>query len=148
MVVGYSRREFASYATLSGREEAMRIVAIIGDVVVLTVLTVVGFAMHETLGAAARLSVTVGAFLVAWLWIAPWFGAFRGDVIGEPKHTWRVLPAWVAAAPFGAVLRGLLLGLTVSPIFVVVMTAVTGVGLVIWRGVLAWWLTSRSTPAV
>ena len=84
----------------------MRIVAIIGDVVVLTVLTVVGFAMHETLGAAARLSVTVGAFLVAWLWIA------------------------------------------VSPIFVVVMTAVTGVGLVIWRGVLAWWLTSRSTPAV
>lgn len=125
----------------------MRIAAIVGDSLVLAVLTIVGFAMHETLGAASRLVVTIGAFLVAWLWIAPWFGSFRLDVIGDPRRVWRILAAWVAAASFGSVLRGLVLGLTVSPIFVVVMTAVSGAGLLVWRVVFALWLRGRQGEA-
>ncbi|NIA26218.1 MAG: DUF3054 family protein [Gammaproteobacteria bacterium] len=126
----------------------MRVIAVIGDVIVLGVLTVAGFTMHETLSDVPRLLVTVISFLVAWAWIAPWFGVYRDEVLADPKRIWRVLLAWVAAAPFGAVLRAFLLGLTVSPIFVVVMTVVTGAGLIVWREVLALRFGSRSTPAV
>jgi len=130
------------------RFHGMRVVAIIGDGIVLGVLSVAGFAMHETLAETSRLLITVLSFLVAWAWIAPWFGVFGDEVLTDPKRVWRVLLAWVAAAPFGAVLRALLLGLTVSPIFVIVMTVVTGVGLIVWREILAWRLSARSTPTV
>ncbi|GBE22450.1 MAG TPA: DUF3054 domain-containing protein [Actinobacteria bacterium] len=126
----------------------MRAVAIIGDGIVLGVLSVVGFAMHETMTESSRLLVTVLSFLVAWTWIAPWFGVFGDDVLTDPRRVWRVLLAWVAAAPFGVVLRAFLLGLTVSPIFVIVMTVVTGVGLIVWREILAWRFGARSAPTV
>ncbi|GBD83861.1 hypothetical protein BMS3Abin02_00244 [bacterium BMS3Abin02] len=126
----------------------MRAVAIIGDGIVLGVLSVVGFAMHETMTESSRLLVTVLSFLVAWAWIAPWFGVFGDDVLTDPRRVWRVLLAWVAAAPFGVVLRAFLLGLTVSPIFVIVMTVVTGVGLIVWREILAWRFGARSAPTV
>ncbi|HDK46166.1 MAG TPA: DUF3054 domain-containing protein [Actinobacteria bacterium] len=126
----------------------MRAVAIIGDGIVLGVLSVVGFAMHETMTESSRLLVTVLSFLVAWAWIAPWFGVFGDDVLTDPRRVWRVLLAWVAAAPFGVVLRAFLLGLTVSPIFVIVMTVVTGVGLIVWREILVWRFGARSAPTV
>lgn len=115
----------------------MSAAAIIGDAVVITALTVVGFAAHESLGQVARLVVTVSAFLVAWAFIAPWFGVFDSSTVSDPRKVWMVFLAWMAAAPFGAVLRGLILRIEIAPVFVLVMTIVTGAGLVLWRVVLS-----------
>jgi hypothetical protein len=108
----------------------------IGDVVVITVLTIVGFATHETLGQTGRLVITIAAFLAAWAFAAPWFGVFDQVTIGQAGAVWRIALAWVAAAPLGAVLRGLVLRQDVPPVFVLVMMIVTGVGLVVWRAIL------------
>ncbi|MFZ0492249.1 MAG: DUF3054 domain-containing protein [Acidimicrobiia bacterium] len=122
----------------------MRTAAIVGDVAVIVILTVVGFATHETLGQTGRLLVTIGAFLAAWAFVAPWFGSFDSGVIRGVRRVWVVSLAWIAAAPLGAVVRGLVLGIDVSPIFVVVMTVVTGAGLVLWRVILAFVPTGAS----
>jgi hypothetical protein len=83
------------------------------------------------------LLVTIGAFLAAWIFVAPWFGSFDSEVIRGVRRVWIVPLAWIATAPLGAVVRGLVLGIDVSPIFVVVMTVVTGAGLGLWRVALA-----------
>jgi hypothetical protein len=115
----------------------MSTAAVVGDAIVISVLTIVGFATHETLGQTGRLLVTIGAFLAAWAFVAPWFGAFDRTNIAEAARVWRIALAWVAAAPLGAVLRGLMLRQDVPPVFVLVMTVVTGAGLVVWRVVLS-----------
>jgi hypothetical protein len=111
----------------------MRTATAVGDAVVIAILTIVGFATHETLGQTGRLLVTIGAFLAAWAFVAPWFRVFDERVVRNIRTAWVVPLAWIAAAPLGAVVRGLILGIDVSPIFVLVMTAVTGAGLVLWR---------------
>jgi hypothetical protein len=116
----------------------MRAAALIGDAVVITGLTIVGFATHETLGQVGRLVVTVVAFLLAWAFVAPWFGVFDPTTLVTASKVWLVFLAWIAAAPLGAVLRGLVLSIDVAPMFVVVMAVVTGAGLVVWRLILAW----------
>lgn len=109
----------------------------IGDAVVIIILTIVGFATHETLGQTGRLLITIAAFLAAWVFVAPWFGAFDTSTVAQTGRVWRIVLAWVAAAPLGAIVRGLILREDVSPVFVVVMMVVTGAGLAVWRVILS-----------
>lgn len=120
----------------------VRAAAIVGDVVVISTLTIVGFATHETLGQTGRLLVTIGSFLVAWAFVVPWFRVVDERTVR--RSVWVVPLAWIAAAPLGAVVRGLVLGIEVSPIFVMVMTVVTGAGLTLWRLILS--QVARRTP--
>ena len=104
-----------------------------GDVVVLIVLTIVGFASHSTLDETVRVIVTTAGVLVAWAIVAPWFGAFTTETITRWSGVWRVALAWAVAAPVAGFLRGLLLDLVVSPTFILVTIAVNGAALVAWR---------------
>ncbi len=104
-----------------------------GDVIVLVVLTIIGFASHSTLDETSRLIVTTGGVLVAWAVVAPWFGAFRTETITRWTAVWRVALAWSVAAPVAGFLRGVILDLVVSPTFIVVTIAVNGAALVVWR---------------
>jgi hypothetical protein len=107
--------------------------AIIGDVVLLIALTVVGFVSHSTLDETWRLVVTTLGVLLAWAVVAPWFGVFSTAVLTRPAAVWRVAWAWAIAAPVAGFLRAWILGVTVSATFILVMIAVNGAGLVIWR---------------
>ncbi len=108
-----------------------------GDVVVLVVLTIIGFASHSTLDETLRLVVTTAGVLVAWAVVAPWFGAFSAPTITRWSSVWRVALAWAIAAPVAGFLRGLILDLVVSPTFILVTIAVNGAALVAWRLVFA-----------
>ncbi|HHC09567.1 MAG TPA: DUF3054 family protein [Actinobacteria bacterium] len=111
--------------------------ALVGDLVAVAVPTAVGFGVHGTLGEAGRLVATVVAFAGAWVVVAGGFGLYDDErLVGG---SWlRVLGAWVAAAPLGALARSLLLGrVTVVVAFVLVTIAVTAPVLVAWRLVLA-----------
>jgi hypothetical protein len=111
--------------------------AIIGDVVVLIAITVVGFMTHSTLDETWRLLITSLGVLVAWALVAPWFGAFSTATLTRPASVWRVALAWTIAAPFAAFLRALILGVGISATFVLVMIAVNGPVMVIWRAIYA-----------
>jgi FlaA1/EpsC-like NDP-sugar epimerase len=121
--------------------------ALIGDVVVLAVLTVIGFASHATLNEVPRMVTTFVAFLVAWGLVAPWFGVYQEAILTEPRQVWRVALAWLAAAPLGALLRSVLLNRSIVDVtFVLVTIAINGLALVAWRALYAARL-SRHTAA-
>ena len=111
--------------------------AVVGDVLVLVVLTVVGFSTHSTLDETWRLTVTTVGVLVAWAVVAPWFDAFSTEVLTRPVSVWRIAWAWAIAAPVAGFLRAWVLGVGVSATFILVLIAVNGSVLVIWRAVYA-----------
>jgi len=115
--------------------------AIIGDVIALVAVTLVGFATHSTLDQTTRVVVTTLGVLVAWGIVGPWFGAFSTAVLTRPVSVWRVALAWAVAAPLAGFLRGWFLNLVVSPTFILVMIAVNGATLVIWRLISAAYLS-------
>jgi hypothetical protein len=118
--------------------------AIIGDVAVLIAITVVGFMTHSTLDETWRLFVTSLGVLVAWAVVAPWFEAFSATTLTRPTSVWRVALAWTIAAPFAAFVRALILGVGISATFVLVLIAVNGSVMVIWRAGLAGYLGASS----
>lgn len=117
--------------------------AIIGDAVVLIALTVLGFVAHATLDETTRLIVTTLGVLIAWAVVAPWFGAFSVEVLTRPAQVWRIALAWIVAAPLATFLRGWILGIEVSTTFTLTVIAINGIAMVVWRAVLAFYL-SRS----
>jgi hypothetical protein len=61
----------------------------------------------------------------------------------DPRQLWRPLWAMVLAAPMVGFLRAVWLQSVIDPVFILVMGAFGGLGLLIWRGMLVWML-SRS----
>lgn len=115
-----------------------------GDLLTLILVTLAGFASHQTLGSAgARILATLIPSALAWLAVAPFLGVYDRARAADLRQLWR--PAWamILAAPLMAVLRGFLLGAPVMPIFVAVMAAVSAAGILIWRLLYAW-LSARA----
>jgi hypothetical protein len=120
---------------------------ILGDLFVVLLTTLAGFANHGELQPAAfdRMAATFLPFAAAWLLVAPWLGCFEARWTSGLAHLWRPPLAALLAAPLGAVLRGLWLGAPVLPVFAVVMGAVLGAAMFVWR-LLAAALLRRMTP--
>jgi len=114
--------------------------ALIGDVVVLVLLTVVGFATHLTLDAFGRMFATGITALLAWAAVAPFLGVYSPTVITDPRSIWRVAWAWLLAAPLATFLRGVVLTRDIPTTFVIVVILVNGFALVAWRIALGWML--------
>lgn len=127
--------------------------ALIGDVVVLALMTVAGFATHLTLKDFGRMTLTAVTALAAWAAVAWFMGVYRSDVIVDPRATWRVAWAWLVAAPLATFLRGAVLARDIPPVFVMVVILTNGFALVAWRIYLGWSLArnqrigSRSTSS-
>jgi hypothetical protein len=116
----------------------------LGDAIVLAAITVLGFATH---GEASpdflpRMLTTFLPLTAAWLLLAPWFELFDRAVASDLRQLWRPACAMLFAAPLAALLRGLLLGGPILPIFVVVLGATGALGLTVWRWIFA--LAARS----
>lgn len=120
---------------------------IVGDVVVLTLLTVAGFATHLTLDAFGRMLVTAVSGLLAWAAVAPFLGVYNEQFIQTPGAVWRVGWAWLLAAPLATFLRGVLLNRDIPWVFVLVTILTSGFALVAWRIGYGWRLSRRTAPA-
>ena len=70
---------------------------------------------------------------MGWFLLAPWFGLIKAEIISNPKQIWRPALAMLFAGPLAVVLRGLILNAPIIPIFVVVLSATSALGMVIWR---------------
>jgi len=114
-------------------------ILILGDLLVVLVTTLAGFANHGELQTTAidRMAATFLPFAAAWFLASPWLGCFDARRMMGPGPMWRAPLAALLAAPLGAVLRGLWLGAPVVPVFAVVMGAVLGAAMLGWRLVAA-----------
>ncbi|MCP3994511.1 MAG: DUF3054 domain-containing protein [bacterium] len=117
---------------------------IIGDVVVLVLLTVIGFATHLTLDAFGRMIVTMIGTVAAWAAVAPFLGVYTESVIDDPGSLWRVAWAGLLAAPLATFLRGMMLDRDIPWVFVVVTILTTSFALVAWRICFGWWSARRA----
>lgn len=124
------------------RKDSSLIVLAAGDAVVMALVTLTGFARHGELGSAGlRLFSTFIPLCAAWAVTAPWLSLFVPDQTSDPRQLWRALLAVFIAAPLAGWLRGLWLGTAILPIFVLVLAASAGLGILIWRGL--WVLLAR-----
>ncbi len=121
---------------MAQRTRTARVVALgLGDIGVYLLTTVLGFARHQELSAAAlnRIAATWIPFSVAWLAFALSLGLLDPARLKDGPRLGRVLAAAILAAAFGAGLRGLWLGEALSGTFLVVMAAVTSGSMLLWR---------------
>lgn len=117
---------------------------ILGDLLVLALVTVFGFASHDELDTAgSRMLTTFIPLVVSWLMVAPFLGAYDPSRMASPTQLWRPFYAMVLAGPLAAFLRGVMLGNTpILPVFVVVIGGISALALLAWRA-LVWVMVLR-----
>ncbi len=118
-----------------------------GDLAAFNVVTAIGLLNHGELtglDALGQVAAVAAPFAIGWFLIAPFIGAFRADIAGQPR---RILPraalAWLIALPIGLLLWSLIRQKQIQPAFAVVTFITNLIVLLGWRGVFAW-LTARN----
>jgi len=123
-------------------------ILILGDILTLLIVTLIGFATHgeTTISFMPRMLTTFIPLLIGWFLLAPWFGLFNPTPTQPPPFSkgkwgrWRVATegakvglAMLFAGPLAVVLRGLILNAPIIPIFAVVLSATSALGMMVWR---------------
>jgi hypothetical protein len=113
-----------------------QILLFIGDAVIFAIVTIFGFASHDTLGTAGfRMLTTFVPVVIAWLLIAPHLNVYNIGIVTQWRDLWRSPWAMVLAAPMAAFLRGVWLGTPINPVFVVVIGGVNTIAILMWRAI-------------
>jgi Protein of unknown function (DUF3054) len=118
-----------------------------GDLVAFNVVTAIGLLSHGELTGLDKLGevvIVAAPFAIGWFLIAPFAGAFRADIVDQPR---RMLPraalAWLIALPIGLLLWSLIRQKQIQLPFAIVTFITNLIVLLGWRGVFAW-LTARN----
>ena len=113
-----------------------------GDLVAFNIVTAIGLLSHGELtglDALGQVAIIAAPFAISWFLIAPFAGAFRADIAGQPQ---RILPraalAWLIALPIGLLLWSLIRQKEIQPAFAVVTFITNLIVLLGWRGAFAW----------
>ncbi len=116
---------------------------VLGDAAIFALVTVIGFANHSELNSGIlRMMATFLPLCAAWALIGPWLHVFDLADTFQWHRLWRPFLAMLLAAPMAAWLRGMWLGETIPPIFVLVIGAFSGLGILLWRSI--WWTIFRT----
>jgi hypothetical protein len=120
----------------------------LGDVLAFQIITAIGLASHgELTGMAALPTIAEIAtpFAAGWFVIAPFAGAFKPEVVGQPRRMLaRTALAWLIAWPIGLLLWSLIRQKSVQPAFAIVTLITNMLILLGWRGAFAWLALRRS----
>lgn len=118
-----------------------------GDALAFLVFAAIGRRSHGEeagLGALLEVGATAAPFLLAWLVVAPWIGAYRPANTAAPAPMLRATGlAWLAALPLGAGLRALAVGRLSPPSFYIVTFLAVLAILGGWRAAFAWFVARR-----
>ncbi len=121
------------------KSDVLRIVAlVVGDIIVFLVFATVGRRSHgEAAGLSTVLDVawTALPFMLGWFLVSPFVGAFRRNIIVNPRTmAGRTALAWLASWPVAMLLRGLLVDHALPPwTFWLVAFLANTIFLQIWR---------------
>ena len=119
-------------------------IIILGDIGVLTVITLIGFANHNELLTfpVGRMLSSFLPLLAGWFLIAPWLGLFKPKITANPHQLWRPVVAMLLAAPLTGLLRAVMLNSVVIPLFVLILGSSAALGMLVWRSL--WWIITRN----
>lgn len=107
---------------------------IIGDLLAILLVTLLGFIFHGESIASPRWLTTFVPFSAAWALQAPWLGLYQPLVASDwRKSWWRAALSAVLAAPMAGLLRAMMLGSVVVPVFVLVLALTAAAGMALWR---------------
>jgi hypothetical protein len=117
-----------------------------GDALAFLVFATIGRASHSEaagLDAIMQVAETAAPFAIGWFVVAPFAGAFKPPVVGQPRQMLpRTALAWLLAWPLGLLLRALIRQTSI-PLSFAIVTLITNMLILLgWRAVFAW-LTSR-----
>jgi hypothetical protein len=112
-----------------------QIVLIVGDLIVMALVTLAGFATHQELGTAplTRILAVFLPMLAGWLAILPFSRVYDLASAVDWRQLWRPFWAMVVAMPFAMWLRSAWLGTAVIPLFVFVMAGISSLAIFVWR---------------
>ncbi len=107
----------------------------IGDILAHAIVTIIGFTTHGEANTSflPRMAAVFFPLIISWFAIAPWFELFNSEITSNPKQLWRPALAMIFAGPLAVVIRGLILNAPIIPIFAVVFSATSALGMTIWR---------------
>jgi hypothetical protein len=109
-------------------------VLVFGDILILGIVTLSGFATHQTLDSAgAYMLTTLLPLTAAWFLISPHLKTYDLSSVNEPRELWRPFWSMWLAAPIMGLLRALWLDSVVIPIFVLVIGGVGSLAILAWR---------------
>jgi len=113
---------------------------IVGDVLILALVTFIGFVSHAELKLAflPRMAAAFFPLAIAWFLRAPWFGLFQDGITKNARELWWSAFVMLFAGPLATILRGIILNAPIIPIFAVVISVTAAVGLTLWRLVWIW----------
>lgn len=110
-------------------------VLVLGDILILGIVTLIGFASHQALeNSGAHILSTFLPLTAAWLLISPHLKAYDLSTVKEPRQLWRPVWSLWLAAPLMGLLRAMWLDSVIIPTFVLVMAGVSSLAMLIWRG--------------
>jgi hypothetical protein len=107
---------------------------ILGDLLVLFLVTLTGFATHGEINAFARMMMTFLPLCLGWGLAADLLGLYRVDQALDLHSLWRPAAAALLGVPLATWLRGAWLNTVIIPIFVLVMVGIVAIFMTIWRG--------------
>lgn len=119
-----------------------RFALIAGDIFAILIVTLIGFASHGEVGAGSpgpytvlpRMAAIFFPLTIAWFVLAVLLRLFDQEK-ASLNRLWRPALAMIFVGPMAAVLRGLLLNVPVIPIFAVVLSFTSALGILVWRTV-------------
>ncbi|HTI14141.1 MAG TPA: DUF3054 domain-containing protein [Dictyobacter sp.] len=129
---------------LRTNNDVLRIVALVlGDVIVFLIFALIGRRSHgEVAGIATLLLIiqTALPFLAGWFVVSPFIGAFRREVLADPRMmAKRTFFAWLGSWPVAMILRGLFVDHAIPPwTFWLVAFISNTILLSLWRIPFAW----------
>jgi hypothetical protein len=119
---------------MNGTSRTTQAILLAGDILILALVTLFGFATHNEAGTAgARMLTTFIPLCVAWLLVAPHLDVFDPDRAADLRQVWRPFWAMILAGPFAGWLRGVFLNAPILPVFVVVLGGFSALALLVWR---------------
>jgi hypothetical protein len=107
---------------------------ILGDLLVLFLVTLTGFATHGEINAFPRMLMTFLPLCLGWGLAAGLLGLYRVEQARDLRSLWRPAAAALLGVPLATWLRGAWLNSVVIPIFVLVMVGMVAIFMTIWRG--------------
>lgn len=109
----------------------------LGDLLAIAVVTVIGFATHNEADFSflPRMAIVLLPLSVAWFLLSPWLGLFQQEITSNPRQLWRPAFVMIFATSLAVVIRGLILGVPIIPIFAAVLSGISALGMLVWRGI-------------
>lgn len=116
-------------------------ILIFGDFLTFLIVTLIGFANHNSQFDLMRVLANWLPLCLAWGMAAPILGLWDTKQMPLQKSWWRVIWAAILSVPLAVVIRGFILKTPTIGIFVLVMVSFSILGLLIWR--MVWQLFLR-----